>query len=121
LNFKVLYLVALIGIKFPAPIVGKFTRMGVREMDAVALFISQDKLWNVVVIELGAGNAIPSVRYFSEQTSKNYGARIIRINPREFDVPSKLDVGIPMGSLEALAGIDAALGAEPPDMDLDFT
>jgi NAD-dependent SIR2 family protein deacetylase len=78
-------------------------------------------LWNVVVIELGAGTAIPSVRYFSEQTSQQYGARIIRINPREFQVPSKSDVGIPMGSLEALMGIDAALGDMPVDLDLDFT
>jgi hypothetical protein len=78
-------------------------------------------LWNVVVIELGAGTAIPSVRYFSEQTSKQYGARIIRINPRESDVPSKSNIGIPKGSLEALMGIDAALGDLPDEMDLDFT
>jgi NAD-dependent SIR2 family protein deacetylase len=78
-------------------------------------------LWNVVVIELGAGTAIPSVRYFSEQISRQYGARIIRINPREFQLPSKSDVGIPMGSLEALTGIDAALGDMPDEMDLDFT
>jgi hypothetical protein len=32
-----------------------------------------------------------------------------------------VDVGIPQGSLEALLGIDDALGAEPPVMDLDFT
>jgi NAD-dependent SIR2 family protein deacetylase len=78
-------------------------------------------LWNVVVIELGAGTAIPSVRYFSEQINSQYGARIIRINPREFQVPSKSDVGIPMGSLVALMGIDAALVDLPDEMDLDFT
>lgn len=78
-------------------------------------------LWSVVVIELGAGTAIPSVRHFSEQAAKKYGARIIRINPREFDVPGKTDVGIPMGSLDALVGIDAALGDMPDEMDLDFT
>ena len=78
-------------------------------------------LWNVVVIELGAGTVIPSVRHFSEQASKKYGARIIRINPREFEVLGKSDVGIPMGSLEALVGIEAALGEIPDEMDLDFT
>ena len=46
---------------------------------------------------------------------------VIRINPREFDVLGKSDVGIPMGSLEALMGIDAALGDMPEEMDLDFT
>lgn len=77
-------------------------------------------LWNVVVIEIGAGTAIPSVRHYSEETSRKYGARIIRINPREFDVPSKLDVGIPMGSLEALLAIDDALNARPQEIDLNF-
>lgn len=71
-------------------------------------------------IEIGAGTAIPSVRHFSEETSRKYGARIIRINPREFDVPSKLDVGIPMGSLEALLAIDDALNAWPQEIDLNF-
>ena len=65
-------------------------------------------LGNVAIIELGAGTAIPSVRHFSHRISKEYGARIIRINPREFEVPSSKDVGIPMGALEALRGIQAA-------------
>ena len=78
-------------------------------------------LWNVVIVEMGAGTAIPSVRHFSEQTAKKYGASIIRINPREFVVPSQRDIGIPMGSLEALRGIDAALGTLPAEIDLDFT
>jgi NAD-dependent SIR2 family protein deacetylase len=78
----------------------------------------QEKAWfqgvvnslaNVVVVELGAGIAIPSVRQYCQRISKEFGARIIRINPREFDVPSKQDVGLPMGSLEALRGIDLAL------------
>jgi hypothetical protein len=32
-----------------------------------------------------------------------------------------LELGIPIGSLEALVGIDAALGDMPDEMDLDFT
>lgn len=64
----------------------------------------------VLVVEMGAGTAIPSVRHFSERVSKELGARIVRINPREFQVPSKDDVALPMGALEALAGIDAVLG-----------
>ena len=78
-------------------------------------------LWNVVIIEMGAGTAIPSVRYFSEQTAKKYGASIIRINPREFDVASTRHIGIPLGSLEALRGIDDALGTLRAEIDLDFT
>lgn len=64
---------------------------------------------NVLVIEMGAGTAIPSVRHFSHRISREYGARIIRINPRECQVPSSKDVGIAGRALEALAGIDCAL------------
>lgn len=63
----------------------------------------------IVVIEMGAGTAIPSVRSFSHRMSKDYGARIIRINPTEPQVPSSHDIGIASGALHALQGIDAAL------------
>ena len=63
----------------------------------------------VVLVEIGAGTAIPSVRYFSQCMSEQYGARIIRINPREPEVANSSDVGIASGALDALAGIDDAL------------
>lgn len=63
----------------------------------------------IVVIELGAGTAIPSVRHFSHRISKNHGARIVRINPRECQVPSTEDFGIAMGALAALQAMDALL------------
>lgn len=44
-----------------------------------------------VVIELGAGTAIPTVRYFSERFAPN----LIRINPREFALPSKGGIALP--------------------------
>lgn len=64
---------------------------------------------NVVLLEIGAGKAIPSVRYFSRCMTEQYGARLIRINPREPEVSSALDVGIASGALAALVGIDAEL------------
>ena len=66
-------------------------------------------LGNVAIVEMGAGTAIPSVRHFSHRISREYGARIIRINPREPQVPSSRDVGIGTGSLEALMAIDKAI------------
>lgn len=70
----------------------------------------------VVIVEMGAGTAIPSVRHFSHRISQEYAARIVRINPREAQVPSSRDVGIATGSLEALQSIDAALqGLLEPD------
>ena len=44
-----------------------------------------------IVIELGAGTAIPTVRYFSERFAPN----LIRINPREFALPSKGGIALP--------------------------
>ena len=66
-------------------------------------------LLNVVVVEMGAGTSIPSVRHFSHRMSHEYGARIVRINPREPQVPSSKDIGISLGALEGLVGIDAAM------------
>ena len=66
-----------------------------------------DNAARVVVVEIGAGTAIPSVRHFSHRIAHEMGARIIRINPTESRVPSSMDIGIATGSLEALRGIDA--------------
>jgi NAD-dependent SIR2 family protein deacetylase len=63
----------------------------------------------VVIIEIGSGTAVQSVRDFSQKISREYNARIIRINPREWLTSSPKDVGIPCGSLEALTAIDQVL------------
>ena len=60
-----------------------------------------------VVIECGAGKAIPSVRNESENLQQN-GATLIRINPRESDGP-KGTTSIDCGALEGLQGIDEVL------------
>ena len=60
-----------------------------------------------VVVEVGAGTAIPSVRMFSDSVVLNYSGRLVRINPRESNVGTSLDVGLAYGSLHALREIDA--------------
>ncbi|MCV2367681.1 SIR2 family NAD-dependent protein deacylase [Roseateles oligotrophus] len=65
-----------------------------------------------LVIELGAGTAIPSVRHFSHRVIHEMGGRLIRINPAEAAVPTGLDVSLPLGALAGLEGI-AALLVEP--------
>ncbi len=57
-----------------------------------------------VIVELGAGNAVPTVRYESETRD----GMLVRINPREADVPPG-GISIPLGALAALARIDALL------------
>src|SRR5262249_55490295 len=63
----------------------------------------------VVVVECGAGTAIPSVRSFCERLSRR-SASLVRINVREPEVPPG-GVGLPTGALAALREIDRALEA----------
>ena len=64
----------------------------------------------LVVVECGAGKAVPSVRRTSEDAVRRYRGTLIRINPREPDVPSG-HLSIPTGALAALRAIDERLGA----------
>jgi type I restriction enzyme M protein len=65
-----------------------------------------------VVIELGAGKAIPSVRLFCERVISEFGGRLVRTNPRDADVPSQQDVGLEMGPLDGINALAAVLDGE---------
>ena len=58
-----------------------------------------------VVVEIGAGTAIPSVRHFSHRVIHEFGGRLVRINPLVFSVPTPFDVGLASGAGHALAEI----------------
>lgn len=60
----------------------------------------------IVVVELGAGGAIPTVRSFCQRSAQAPGCTLIRINPREASVPSG-QIGLALGAKEALERIDA--------------
>ncbi len=64
-------------------------------------------LGRLVVIECGAGTAIPTVRRLGERLAKA-GATLVRINVRESDVPDG-HVGLALGAAEATARIQALL------------
>jgi NAD-dependent SIR2 family protein deacetylase len=63
-----------------------------------------EKVERLVVIELGAGTAVATVRAFSERLN----CPLVRINPTDHDVPKEGDVGIACGALEGITGILAA-------------
>jgi NAD-dependent SIR2 family protein deacetylase len=65
------------------------------------LRVVEKKSARLTIIELGAGTAIPTVRYTSESVAKRLRAKLIRINPRESDV---LDGGFGIATA-ALEGI----------------
>jgi len=58
-----------------------------------------------VIVEIGAGTGIPTVRHFSHLVIHEHGGRLIRINVRESAVPTPRDVGLPVGALEGLRRI----------------
>jgi NAD-dependent SIR2 family protein deacetylase len=62
----------------------------------------------LVIAEFGAGSAVPTVRMTSERVASRSGATLIRINPREKQVPHG-HIGIAANALEALEAIDALL------------
>lgn len=62
-----------------------------------------------VVVEIGAGTAIPSVRRFSQRIIHEFGGRLVRINPREFSVPTTRDVGLADGACHALVEMDLVM------------
>jgi NAD-dependent SIR2 family protein deacetylase len=61
----------------------------------------------LLVVELGAGTSIPTIRATSERLGRG-DACVVRVNPREPDIGSP-HLSITAGALEALAGIEAAL------------
>jgi NAD-dependent SIR2 family protein deacetylase len=63
---------------------------------------------NLVVVEIGAGNAVPTVRRQAELAGAANGA-LIRINPREAEIRHDRGVSLPTGALAALSEIDARL------------
>jgi NAD-dependent SIR2 family protein deacetylase len=64
----------------------------------------------LVIVECGAGTAIPSVRHFCEELAAASGCPLIRINVREPSVP-RGQIGLAMGALQALRLLDEHLPA----------
>lgn len=55
----------------------------------------------ILVLEFGAGKAVPSVRMFSNKMVRKYGANLIRVNPRDFEVPANQKF-LQMGALDGI-------------------
>ena len=73
----------------------------------------------LAVVELGAGSAIPTVRYTSERVVERFSGTLIRLNPREHEVPSG-HIGLPFGAAEGVERICACAAnlagdSGPPD------
>jgi NAD-dependent SIR2 family protein deacetylase len=79
-----------------------------RQQERFRQFLSRVGQGRVVVVELGAGTAIPTVRAASERIGALAKARVIRINPREPQIPAP-HLSLPCGALEGVQGIEEML------------
>ena len=71
-------------------------------------FLAQHQHEPIVVVEMGAGTAIPTIRYMSERIGQRFGATVVRINPREAHI-SGGHISLPCGAVEGLEGIEGYL------------
>jgi NAD-dependent SIR2 family protein deacetylase len=58
----------------------------------------------LLIVEFGAGLAVPTVRWECE----HHDGQSVRVNPRDWQGPSGT-ISVPLGALEAIRRIDAAL------------
>jgi NAD-dependent SIR2 family protein deacetylase len=61
-----------------------------------------------VIIEIGAGTAVPTVRVNMERIARQHGGTLIRVNPREPEVP-RGHISIAGHALETLRALDQRL------------
>lgn len=72
-------------------------------------FLKQHANCRIAAIEIGAGEAIPTIRIISERIGQKKGATVIRINPREPEIMSP-HVSLLSGALSALEYLDTLVG-----------
>ena len=65
--------------------------------------VSDEKM-KLVVVEIGAGEAVPTVRMKSEYSVQMHGGSLIRINPRDYSVPPQ-HIAVPLGGAEGIKQI----------------
>ena len=68
-------------------------------------WIEKFKNKNLLIIELGAGTNIPTVRLTCEEVYQSAGNHFIRVNPRESECGLKNTLSIPLGAMEAINAI----------------
>lgn len=63
------------------------------------------------IVELGAGTAVATVRHQSEHLAHRLDGTLVRINPRDHEVPAPRHISIPLGAAEGVRRIVAVLGS----------
>jgi len=75
-----------------------------RQEERFRSFLTRHGGKRIVVVELGAGTAVPTIRAMSERIGSIEKARVIRVNPREPEI-SPPHISLACGALEGIRGI----------------
>lgn len=66
-------------------------------------WLKSNKQRNLLIIEIRAGTAIPTIRLQGEHLAMYYkNTKLIRINPRDFELDEKIGVSFSLGGLEGI-------------------
>ncbi len=68
-------------------------------------FLTRNKGKEMVVFEIGSGPHVQSIRMKTRMLRSDFGAKIVRINPKDFAI-NPPNIGIPKGALAALQKIE---------------
>ncbi|TAD99562.1 MAG: NAD-dependent deacetylase [Bacteroidetes bacterium] len=71
-------------------------------------FLAKNKGKNMLVFEIGSGSHVQSIRVKTRMLRTEFGAKIVRINPKDFKVHEP-NIGIAKGALAALTEIEQYL------------
>ncbi len=82
-----------------------FTRQQMRAFEAWQASVQDRRL---VILEIGAGTAIPTIRHIGERAAQRARTMLVRINPDARDGEDSATV-VPLPALQALTLIDAAM------------
>jgi NAD-dependent SIR2 family protein deacetylase len=82
-----------------------------RRTDAQALRTADwlTKVHRLVVLELGAGTQVGTIRRVTEELTTRRNARLVRINPRDFEIESPNATSIPLGAFDGLMALNERL------------
>jgi NAD-dependent SIR2 family protein deacetylase len=76
-----------------------------QQLDRLDSWLDRVRGSRLVVVECGAGTAIPTVRDYGEGVAAERQATLIRINPRDPEVPPG-GLSLPLGALAGLEALD---------------
>lgn len=79
-----------------------------QQQDHFDRFLKRYQDTAIVVIEIGAGTAIPTIRHLSERLGQRAGTSVLRINPREPQIQGK-HFSFTGGAVEILSALQSAL------------